>query len=54
VQGYDVKLEQWHLNVMQEFIAEVPGWEAKYLTKRVVGLMVGEWMRRDGKVERGH
>ncbi len=43
-------LEQWHLDVVDAFKAEVAGWEEDLLVKRLFALMVGEERRRKGLV----
>ncbi|KAK3371374.1 hypothetical protein B0T24DRAFT_706337 [Lasiosphaeria ovina] len=56
-QGESVALEQWHLDVVAAFAAEVgtngangSGWDETALAKRLFALLVGEQRRRDGKV----
>lgn len=49
-QGETMALEQWHLDVVDAFGAEVGGWEEAVLAKRLFALMVGEDRRRRGEV----
>jgi hypothetical protein len=54
-QGETMVLEQWHLDVVDAFAAEVGGgsvWDERVLAKRVFALLVGEERRRKGLVER--
>jgi hypothetical protein len=54
-QGESMTLEQWHLDVVEAFAAELgPGsaWDERVLAKRVFALLVGEERRRAGKVDR--
>ncbi|KAI0137219.1 hypothetical protein BJ170DRAFT_604880 [Xylariales sp. AK1849] len=39
-------LEPWHLEVVEAFRAEVGGWDAKTLSKRLFALLVGEERRK--------
>lgn len=45
-----MKLEQWHLEVVDQFRGEVPGWEEPVVAKRVFALLVGERRRADGTI----
>lgn len=45
-------LEQWHLEVVDEFREEVPGWEEEVIVKRVFALLIGEERRRLGLVRK--
>ncbi|TQN74281.1 hypothetical protein CSHISOI_01170 [Colletotrichum shisoi] len=47
--GASLTLEQWHLDVVDAFKAEVGGWEEEVLAKRVFSLIVGEQLRKEGK-----
>ena len=49
-QGETMTLDQWHLDVIDAFKAEVGGWEEPVLAKRLFALMVGEQRRRRGEV----
>lgn len=58
-QGETMTLEQWHLDVVDAFAAEVGGghgghagsaWDERTLAKRVFALLVGEERRRNGVV----
>jgi len=44
-----MKLEQWHLEVVDEFRSYVPGWEEKDIAMRVFSLIVGAQQRAEGK-----
>lgn len=44
-QGEKLVLEQWHLEVVDEFRGYVPGWEEKVVAMRVFSLVVGEEKR---------
>jgi len=48
--GEKMKLEQWHLEVVDEFRGLVPGWEEAIVAKRVFALIVGEERRAMGLV----
>lgn len=48
-EGEKLKLQQWHLEVVDEFRGEVPGWEESVVAKRVFALVVGEQRRREGR-----
>lgn len=55
-QGQTMTLEQWHLDVVDAFAAEVGGagvWDERTLAKRVFALLVGEERRARGEVDRG-
>ncbi|KAF7961013.1 hypothetical protein EAE96_000682 [Botrytis aclada] len=43
-----MRLEQWHLEAVDEFRGEVPGWDEAVVAKRVFALLVGEERRRKG------
>ncbi|KAM3070984.1 hypothetical protein ACMFMG_009891 [Clarireedia jacksonii] len=45
-----MRLEQWHLEAVDEFRGEVPGWDENVVAKRVFALIVGEERRRKGLV----
>ncbi|KAK1595047.1 uncharacterized protein LY79DRAFT_668261 [Colletotrichum navitas] len=47
--GISLVMEQWHLDVVDAFKAEVGGWEEEVLAKRVFSLVVGEQLRKEGK-----
>ncbi|GKT47058.1 uncharacterized protein ColSpa_07239 [Colletotrichum spaethianum] len=47
--GTSLIMEQWHLDVVDAFKAEVGGWEEEVLAKRVFSLIVGEQLRKEGK-----
>ncbi|KAK2018998.1 hypothetical protein LZ32DRAFT_634580 [Colletotrichum eremochloae] len=47
--GVSLVMEQWHLDVVDAFKAEVGGWEEEVLAKRVFSLIVGERLRKEGK-----
>ncbi|GKT56923.1 hypothetical protein ColTof3_04262 [Colletotrichum tofieldiae] len=47
--GTSLVMEQWHLDVVDAFKAEVGGWEEEVLAKRVFSLIVGEQLRKEGK-----
>ncbi|OHW89727.1 hypothetical protein CSPAE12_11694 [Colletotrichum incanum] len=47
--GASLVMEQWHLDVVDAFKAEVGGWEEEVLAKRVFSLIVGEQLRKEGK-----
>jgi hypothetical protein len=49
-QGETMALEQWHLDVVDAFRAEVGGWEEAVLAKRLFALLVGEGRRSRGEV----
>ncbi|KAH8906978.1 hypothetical protein BR93DRAFT_649657 [Coniochaeta sp. PMI_546] len=54
-QGETMTLEQWHLDVVDAFAAEVGHasvWDERVLAKRVFALLVGEERRRNGEVDR--
>ncbi|KAB8304737.1 hypothetical protein EYC80_004093 [Monilinia laxa] len=46
-----LRLEQWHLEAVDEFRGEVPGWDEAVVAKRVFALLVGEERRRRGIIE---
>ncbi|KAF5868557.1 uncharacterized protein Bfra_012204 [Botrytis fragariae] len=43
-----MRLEQWHLEAVDEFRGEVPGWDEAVVAKRVFALLIGEERRRKG------
>ncbi|OLN92237.1 hypothetical protein CCHL11_01458 [Colletotrichum chlorophyti] len=47
--GASLVMEQWHLDVVDAFKAEVGGWDEEVLAKRVFSLVVGEELRKQGK-----
>lgn len=47
--GTSLIMEQWHLDVVDAFKAEVGGWDEEVLAKRVFSLVVGEQLRKEGK-----
>ncbi|KAK2024618.1 hypothetical protein LX32DRAFT_731347 [Colletotrichum zoysiae] len=47
--GISLVMEQWHLDVVDAFKAEVGGWEEEVLAKRVFSLIVGAQLRKGGK-----
>ena len=49
-QGEDMRLKQWHLEVVDEFRGLVPGWEEKVVAMRVFSLILGEEHRNRGIV----
>ncbi|PQE08514.1 hypothetical protein CJF30_00005395 [Rutstroemia sp. NJR-2017a BBW] len=49
--GEKMRLEQWHLEAVDEFREEVPGWDEKVVAKRVFALIVGEERRRKGLIK---
>ncbi|OIW27418.1 hypothetical protein CONLIGDRAFT_429376 [Coniochaeta ligniaria NRRL 30616] len=54
-QGETMTLEQWHLDVVDAFAAEVGQgsvWDERVLAKRVFALLVGEERRRKGEIDR--
>ncbi|KAH8888361.1 hypothetical protein GQ53DRAFT_749286 [Thozetella sp. PMI_491] len=48
--GETIVLEQWHLDVVDAFRAEVGSWEEDALVKRLFALLVGEERRKKGLV----
>lgn len=46
-EGERMKLEQWHLQAVDEFRGQVPGWEEKTIAMRVFALLVGERLRAE-------
>lgn len=46
-----MRLEQWHLEAVDEFRGEVPGWDEAVVAKRVFALLVGEERRKRGVIE---
>ncbi|KAH7346785.1 hypothetical protein BKA65DRAFT_399162, partial [Rhexocercosporidium sp. MPI-PUGE-AT-0058] len=48
-----MKLEQWHLEAVDEFRGCVPGWQEKVVAMRLFALMVGEERRAKGLVGGG-
>lgn len=54
-QGETMTLQQWHLDVVDAFAAEIGGgsvWDERVLAKRVFALLVGEERRRKGEIDR--
>jgi serine/arginine repetitive matrix protein 2 len=49
--GYSLVVKKWHLDIVEDFRREVPGWEEGYTVKRLFSLVVGEQMRREGKAK---
>ncbi|KAH8596887.1 hypothetical protein B0O99DRAFT_618867 [Bisporella sp. PMI_857] len=49
--GEKLRLEQWHLEAVDEFRGEVPGWEELVIAKRLFALLVGERLRAEGVCE---
>ena len=45
-EGEEMRLKQWHLEVVDEFRGVVPGWEEKDIAMRVFALIVGGEHRR--------
>ena len=45
-----MKLDQWHLEVVDEFRGQVPGWEEKVVAMRVFACIVGERRRAEGLI----
>jgi len=50
--GQKLRLEQWHLEVVDEFRGEAPGWEELVIAKRVFSLVCGEKLRAKGVTEK--
>jgi hypothetical protein len=48
-QGESMRLEQWHLEAVDEFRGHVPGWQEKIIAMRVFALLVGEERRSRGQ-----
>ncbi|KAK0103655.1 hypothetical protein ONS95_005668 [Cadophora gregata] len=48
-----MKLEQWHLEAVDEFRGCVPGWQEKVIAMRLFALLVGEERRAKGLVGGG-
>jgi hypothetical protein len=44
-------LEQWHLDIVNDFRDEVPGWDEGVTAKRLFSIIVAENFRREGKIE---
>jgi hypothetical protein len=53
-QGEEMRLKQWHLEVVDEFRGVVPGWEEKAIAMRVFACIVGEEQRKTGLVGVGY
>jgi serine/arginine repetitive matrix protein 2 len=49
--GETMVLEQWHLDVIDAFKAEVGGWAEELLAKRAFALLVCEEARQEGRIE---
>ncbi|KAH8819988.1 hypothetical protein F5884DRAFT_643019, partial [Xylogone sp. PMI_703] len=47
-QGERIRLEQWHLEIIDEFRGTVPGWEEVVIAKRLFAIIVGEKQRAAG------
>jgi serine/arginine repetitive matrix protein 2 len=47
--GAKLMLKQWHLDIVQEFRDEVPGWDEGVIAKRLFAIIAGEELRRQGK-----
>ena len=48
--GWQMTLEQWHLEVVDEFRGKCPGWKEVTIALRVFSLVVGAEMRvREGR-----
>ncbi|KAK1761474.1 hypothetical protein QBC47DRAFT_291315 [Echria macrotheca] len=50
--GREIPVAEWHLDVVNAFRDEVGWWDEVDLVKRVLGLLVGEDLRRKGLVPR--
>ena len=46
----EMVLEQWHLEVVDEFRGAVPGWDEKVIAMRLFACIVGEEQRKNGLV----
>jgi hypothetical protein len=46
-----MKLQQWHLEVVDEFRGSVPGWKEETIAMRVFALIIGERDRALGLVD---
>ena len=51
--GEEMRLKQWHLEVVDEFRGMVPGWEEKVIAMRVFACIVGEEQRKRAVVRDG-
>ncbi|KAK0651211.1 hypothetical protein B0T16DRAFT_403349 [Cercophora newfieldiana] len=51
-QGEEMVLEEWHIDIVDAFCAEVGGWAADDIARRLFAAMVGEERRRLGLVPR--
>jgi hypothetical protein len=51
-QGEKMKMEEWHVDVVEAFRSEVGGWCAEDLARRLFAAMVGEERRKKGLVRR--
>ncbi|KAK4455459.1 hypothetical protein QBC34DRAFT_389943 [Podospora aff. communis PSN243] len=49
-QGEEMLLEEWHIDIVDAFCAEVGGWEADDIARRLFAAMVGEERRRLGLI----
>ena len=49
--GEAMTLQQWHLDVVDVFQAEVGGWSAEVLAKRAFSLLMCDTVRREGRME---
>ena len=45
----EMRLEQWHLEAVDEFRELVPGWEEGVVAMRVFGLVAGKKLRSRGE-----
>ncbi|KHJ31286.1 hypothetical protein EV44_g3020 [Erysiphe necator] len=46
-EGERMKLEQWHLEIVDQFRGAVPGWDEKVVAVRLFALLVGERVRAE-------
>ena len=47
-----MRLQQWHLEVVDEFRGIVPGWQEKVIAMRLFACIVGEERRKAGLIGR--
>ena len=47
-----MRLQQWHLEVVDEFRGIVPGWQEKAIAMRLFACIVGEERRKAGLIGR--
>jgi hypothetical protein len=52
-EGEEMRLQQWHLEVVDEFRGIVPGWEEKVIAMRLFACIVGEERRKAGLIGGG-